>query len=259
MPTNENQSFHRAIAILDCFCISQPELGVREIARQLNLHPSTVGRMLATMASLGILKQDKESHRYLMGSKVLTWSSVYMNNLDVRAQAHPYLEDLYKTTQETVSIYIMDGSERVCIDRFDSPLSIRMVAHIGERLPLYAGASGKVLLAFLLPEQRDGILKNLRLERLSATTIVNIDNFRKELAVVKKRGYAISHGERLEGASGIAAPVFDASNRVVASINISGPTTRFTKEKLQTYATLLVQATTRLSVALGYSLPTNSG
>jgi IclR family KDG regulon transcriptional repressor len=259
MPTNENQSLHRAIAILDCFCISQPELGVREIARQLNLHPSTVGRMVATMASLGILKQDKESHRYLMGSKVLTWSSVYMNNLDVRAQAHPYLEDLYKTTQETVSIYIMDGNERVCIDRFDSPRTIRMVAHIGERLPLYAGASGKVLLAFMPPEQRDDILKNLRLERLSATTIVNIDTFRKELAVVEKRGYAISHGERLEGASGIAAPVFDASNQVVASINISGPTPRFTKEKLPTYATLLVQATTRLSVALGYSVPTNSG
>jgi DNA-binding IclR family transcriptional regulator len=258
MPTNEIQSLHRAIAILDCFRISQPELGVREIARQLNLHPSTVGRMLTTMTSLGILNQDTESHRYRMGSMVLKWGTVYMNNLDIRTEAHPFLEDLYKTTQETVSLYIMDGNERVCIDRFDSPQTVRMVAHVGERLPLWAGASGKVLLAFQLPIQRDAILKNLRLERLTDTTIVDIDVLRKELAVVEKRGYAISHGERTVGASGVAAPIFDASNRAVASMNISGPTTRFTKEKLRTYIGLLVQATTRLSAAMGYPIPSNS-
>ena len=167
MPANETQSLHRAIAILDCFGTSQPELGVREIARQLELHPSTVGRMLTTMMTLGILTQDKESHRYRMGSKVLSWSAVYMSNLDLRAEARPYMEELYKATRETVSLYLLDGSTRLCIEQLESPQTVRMVARVGERMPLYAGASGKVLLAFLSPEKRDDILKNMQLDRFN--------------------------------------------------------------------------------------------
>jgi DNA-binding IclR family transcriptional regulator len=258
MPTSETQSLHRAIAILDCFRISQPELGVREIARQLDLHPSTVGRMLTTMTSLGILTQDMENHRYRMGSKVLKWGAVYMNNLDLRAEALPHMQDLYKITQETVSLYLLDGNERVCIERLESPQTVRMVARVGERMPLYAGASGKVLLAFLRPEQRDAILQDVQLQRLTSKTIVNVDALREEIALIKKRGYAVSQGERVEGASSVAAPIFDENSRVLAAINISGPTTRFTKQKLQKYATLLLGATSGLSAAMGYSIPTKS-
>jgi DNA-binding IclR family transcriptional regulator len=258
MPANETQSLHRAIAILDCFGTSQPELGVREIARQLELHPSTVGRMLVTMTSLGILTQDRESHRYRMGSKVLSWSAVYMSNLDLRADARPYMEELYKATRETVSLYLLDGGTRVCIERLESPQTVRMVARVGERMPLYAGASGKVLLAFLSVEKREDILKGLQLDRLTEKTIVDMQALRDELALIQKRGYSVSQGERVEGASSVAAPVFDVSNRVLAAINISGPTTRFTKPKLQTYAGLVVQATSRLSAAMGSSIPIKS-
>jgi len=259
MPANETQSLHRAIAILDCFGISQPELGVREIARQLELHPSTVGRMLTTMTSLGILTQDRESHRYRMGSKVLSWSAVYMSNLDLRADARPYMDELYKATRETVSLYLLDGSTRVCIERLESPQTVRMVARVGERMPLYAGASGKVLLAFLPPEKRDDILRNVQLDRLTEKTIINMQALKDELSLIQKRGYAVSQGERVEGASSVAAPIFDAGNRVLAAINISGPTTRFTKPKLQTYAELVVRASSRLSVAMGSSIPIKSG
>jgi DNA-binding IclR family transcriptional regulator len=129
-----------------------------------------------------------------------------------------------------------------------------MVARVGERMPLYAGASGKTLLAFLQPERREEILKGLRLEKLTNKTIVDIQGLRDELAAIQKRGYAISQGERVEGASSVAAPVFDASDRVLAAINISGPTTRFTKQKLQSYADLLVHATSRLSASMGSTL-----
>lgn len=259
MPANETQSLHRAIAILDCFGIAQPELGVREIARHLALHPSTVGRMLTTMTSLGILSQDKDSHRYRMGSKVLGWSAVYISNLDLRTDARPYMDELYKATQETISLYLLDGSTRVCIERLESPQTVRMVARVGERMPLYAGASGKTLLAFLQPEKQQEILKGLRLARLTDKTIVDMQTLRDELALIQKRGYAISQGERVEGASSVAAPVFDMNNRVLAAINISGPSTRFTKQKLQSYADLVVHATSRLSAAMGSTLPVKSG
>lgn len=250
MAGNETQSLHRAIAILDCFRDFQPELGVREIARQLELHPSTVGRMLATMTSLGILSQDKESHRYRMGSKVLKWGEVYTSNVDLRAQARPYLEQLHSVTEETVSLDIPDGDSRICIERIESPHSLRWVARIGERMPYYASASGKVLLSFMPAAQQEKVLK-MPLQQLTPNTTTDPQLLRRELESIQKRGYAVSQGERVEGVCCVAAPIFDGVNRIIGAINISGPSTRFSKEKIQKYARLVMKASTALSQTMG--------
>lgn len=250
MAASETQSLHRAIAILDCFRDIQPELGVREIARQLELHPSTVGRMLTTMTSLGILSQDQESHRYRMGSKVLKWGEVYTSNVDLRAQARSYMEGLHGATEETISLDIPDGDARICIERIESPHSLRWVARIGERMPYYASASGKVLLAFLPPAQQKKVL-TMRLEKLTPNTTTDPRLLRQELEAIRKRGYAVSQGERVEGVSCVAAPIFDAAGKVIGAINVSGPSTRFSKEKIQQYAHLVIQASTSLSCRMG--------
>lgn len=250
MAASETQSLHRATAILDCFRDIQPELGVREIARQLELHPSTVGRMLATMTSLGILSQDKETHRYRMGSKVLKWGEVYTSNVDLRAQARPYMEELHTATAETISLDIPDGDARICIERIESPHSLRWVARIGDRMPYYASASGKVLLAFLPPTQQSKVMK-LRLEKLTPNTTTDPKVLRQELEAIRERGYAVSQGERVEGVSCVAAPIFDAAGKVIAAINVSGPSMRFSKEKIEHYARLVMQASTSLSQRMG--------
>ena len=91
MPMSENQSLIRAVEILDCFQPGQPELGVRAIARRINLPASTVGRLLATLCTTGILRQNPETHRYRMGSHVSMWSSVFFSQLDLRTEARSHL------------------------------------------------------------------------------------------------------------------------------------------------------------------------
>jgi DNA-binding IclR family transcriptional regulator len=162
------------------------------------------------------------------------------------------MEELHKVTEETISLYIPDGDARVCIERLESPQMVRMVARVGERMPFYAGASGKALLAFLPPEQQKTILKNVPLERLTTSTIQDPKVLLHELALIQERGYAFSQGERVEGASSVAAPIFNATGKVIGAINISGPSTRFSKQKIQEYAALLVQATGHISKAMGY-------
>jgi DNA-binding IclR family transcriptional regulator len=252
MATTETQSLHRAIAILDCFRDIQPQLGVREIARQLDLHPSTVGRMLATLTSLGILNQDKETHRYRMGSKVLKWSSVYISNIDLRIEARPSLEELHRVTQETVHLDIPDGSSRICIDRIESPHRLRWVANIGERMPYYASASGKVMLAFMPLQQQKTIIKSTPMERLTPNTTTDPKALFQELDVIKKNGYALSEGERVEGVSCVAAPLFEPAGKVIGGITISGPMTRFSEQKIKEYAKLLMRVTRELSTSMGY-------
>lgn len=258
MATTETQSLHRAIAILDCFRDIQPQLGVREIARQLELHPSTVGRMLATLTSLGILNQDKETHRYRMGSKVLKWSSVYMSNIDLRVEARPYLEELHRVTQETVHLDIPDGVSRICIDRIESPHRLRWVANIGERMPYYASASGKVMLAFMPSQQQKSIIKSTPMERLTPNTTTDPKVLLHELELIKKNGFALSEGERVEGVSCVAAPIFEPAGKIIGGITISGPITRFSEQKIKEYAKLLMRATRELSTSMGYHFEENN-
>lgn len=251
-PSGETHSLLRAFAILDCFRPDQPQLGVREISRQLEMPPSTVGRLLATLLHAGILSQDPTTRLYHMGSKVLTWSAVYMEGLDVREKARPMLEELYRLTRETVNLYVLDGTERVCVQNFESPQRVRVIVRVGERMPLHAGSAGKAILAFAPPQLVNEILAH-PLERMTATTITHPKALLRELDSIRAVGYAISHGERFSDALGLAAPIFDAAGNVVAALNVAGPNNRFTDAEAAQYAPKVVQFARQVSLALGFT------
>jgi len=250
----EIQSLERAFAILDCFQDSQPDLGVREIARQLDLHPSTVGRILTTLNSLGILNQDKGTRRYRIGPKVLKWCSAFTSNLDLQTEARPYMQELQRITEETISLDIPNGQTRICIERLESPKSLRWVKQLGEIMPFYASASGRILLTFMPPEQKKEILENMDFEQLTPYTTTDLELFHEELELTKSRGYAISKSERVEGVSCVAAPIFGVKGTILGALTISGPSTRFSEEKIQEHAELLIEITNQISQAMGNQL-----
>lgn len=248
---SQTQTLARALAVLDCFSVEQPRLGVRELARQVRMSRSTVGRLLATMRAAGVLSQDPVTRCYMMGSKVLTWSAVYTSGLDIRNKARPAMEELHRETRETVSLYILDGDERMCVERIESPESLRMVARIGERMPIHIEASGKVFLAFASPELKKRIISRVYQKRLSPKVRQSRAALLEDLKRIQAQGYALSHGERVAGASCVSAPVFDANGRVIAAITISGPTVRFTEDKIAEYASRVMAAAAQVSQAMG--------
>lgn len=249
--SDEIQSLVRAIAILDCFRTDQPQLGVREIARQLDMSPSTVGRLLATLGSAGILSQDPTTRLYRLGSKVLSWSAVYTSGLDVREKSRPMLEELHRLTRETVNLYVLDGTERVCVECIESPQRVRVIVRVGERMPLHAGSSGKAMLAFGSPELLKQILAH-PLERMTSNTITNRKRLLEELASIRNCGYAVSHGERFTDALGLAAPIFDNTGNVLAALNVAGPTLRFTDDDVKRFAPKIIELANQVSQLLGY-------
>ena len=250
---DKSQTLERAVRILDCFSQDRPELGVREVARILDLSSSSTGRLMAAMKELGILSQNPASRTYAVGPRVLTWAGVYMATSDVRNVAYPYLQALHEATRETISLYILDGNERVCIERLESTQNIRFVApRIGRHLPLHAGSAGKVMLAYLPEERREEILAVGNLARLTEKTIVDLDQLRSELARIREDGYAISKGEWILDASGIAAPIFDRFGEVLAALTISGPSQRFTTDVFQGYKADVMGVARQISAAVGY-------
>jgi IclR family transcriptional regulator, KDG regulon repressor len=257
MPDDRVHTLSRAIAILDCFSAESPQLGVREVARRVNLSHSAAGRLMQAMRDMGILNQDANTSLYSMGSRPLVWAGVYASNLDVRNVALPFIHELHHDTQETISLYLMEGNERVCVERLESPQNVRIVARIGRRLPLYAGSAGKVFLAFLPVARRDEILASTDFVPLTPRTIVDREVLISELDIIKKQGYSVSKGEWLMDASGVAAPIFDQTGLVIAAMTISGPGQRFTSEKIETYSQLITQVARQISYELGYRSVSN--
>lgn len=247
------QTLHRVVRILDCFTQARPELGVREVARIVDLSSSATGRLMAAMKDLGILNQNPATKTYSVGTKMLTWAGVYLSTSDIRNVAYPYLQELHLASQETISLYILEGNERVCIERLESTQNVRFVApRIGRRLPLHAGSAGKVLLAYLDDCRREEILSSSGLTRLTEKTIVDPEVMREELIKIKHDGYAISNGEWILDAAGIAAPIFDRGGSVQAALTISGPAQRFTPDVFPGYIEQVVRVARLISQALGY-------
>jgi IclR family transcriptional regulator, KDG regulon repressor len=254
MPTSDTpQTLHRAIALLDCFTADRPSMGVREAARLLNQSTSTTGRLLAAMKELGILSQNPSTRLYSMGGKVLAWAGVYTSGLDVRNKALPAMEALHKEILETISLYVVEGNERVCVERMESIHSVRMTARIGRRLPLYAGSAGKLFLAFLPEAQTEEIIKSTKMVPLTPYTICEPELLRQELERIREQGYSYSQGEWEVDASGVAAPIFDAAGKVNAALTISGPTQRFTPDMVSQYIREIVRVAYEISQDVGYT------
>lgn len=252
MAENKIQTLERAVAILNCFSLDKPALGVREVARQTNLSPSTVGRMMGFMKEKGILNQDTETLQYMIGSKVLEWAGIYTVTNDVRTISLPVMVRLQEQTRETISLYVLEDNERVCVERLESPETVRIVARVGRRIPLYAGSAGKVFLAFMSEIQCEDILRKIDLIPMTERTITDLEVLRADLDQIRKVGYAVSKGEWIIDASGVAAPIFDQMGRVIAAMTISGPAQRFTNSAIKEIANLLLKEVKKISYELGY-------
>ena len=252
MAENKIQMLNRMVAILDSFTLDQTVLGVRDVARKTELSSSTVGRIMSYMKDLGILNQDPDTLAYMMGSKPLAWAEIYTVTSDVRTIALPIMVRLQDKTRETISLYILEGDERVCIERMESPETVRIVARVGRRIPLYAGSAGKVFLAFLPETRKEELLNKMKLVPMTEKTITNLDDLKANLKKIKRLGYAFSRGEWVLDAAGVAGPIFDRHGQITAALTISGPAQRFTSEKTLEMAALVKAGAAEISAELGY-------
>jgi DNA-binding IclR family transcriptional regulator len=252
MTTDKIQMLDRTVAILDSFSLDQPVQGVRDVARKTGLSSSTAGRIMAYLKDLGILNQDPETLSYMMGSNPLAWAGIYTVTNAVGTLARPILVKLQEKTRETISLYVLEGNERVCVERLESPETVRIVARVGRRIPLYAGSAGKIFLAYLPDARREEILKKVRLVPADRKNHHQSGRNCALTAKDPKQGYASSRGEWLQEAAGVAGPIFDQRGQIAAALTISGPSQRFTSERMQEMAHLVKESAAEISNELGY-------
>jgi DNA-binding IclR family transcriptional regulator len=214
----------RALAILGILAAASQPMGVTEIARQVGLPKSVVHYHVSALVRNGYV-EARPDRRYGLGYAALRLGRGGYFNVELRARALPHMRALHHDTWETVTLSVLVGSERVCIDQLVSPQEMKLSVELGRPFPLHAGASGRAILAFLSEDAREAILGQ-PLIRLTPATEVEPDRLRSLLVAVRERGLAVSRGERQAGAAAVAAPLFDRHG-VAGAIAISGPEHRF--------------------------------
>ncbi|KPK89674.1 MAG: hypothetical protein AMJ94_11550 [Deltaproteobacteria bacterium SM23_61] len=249
------KSIKTSLAILNSFSKDTPLLGVTEVSKKLGLSKSTVSRILSTLEQGRLVAKIPDNQKYCLGSKVLELANIFLSGIEWRTHATPYLKELRNKTDETVMVFVMDGDHRVCLEKFEGSHELRPMLNIGGRYPLHAGSAGKLLLAFLPEDERKKILARTGLPRFTSSTITGAKALEKELLLIRKRGYAISHQERMNFLSSVSVPIRDHSGKVIAAICIDGPTVRFTAEKVKEFKVLAIEAAHQISSVIGFKRP----
>jgi IclR family transcriptional regulator, KDG regulon repressor len=244
------RSVNNALAVLESFSVERPEIGVTELSQTLGLGKSTVHRLLTSLASRGYVRKNPDTDRYCLGFKAFEVGSLIANRGAIRDVAAPFLRSLMLATKETVHLGVLDEWEVVYIDKMESDQPLQMYSRIGRRAPLHCTALGKALVAWETPDWLERFLHQ-HLRAYTPSTVTEPGDFRREMTKIRAARYALDGEEFALGLKCVAAPLFDHSRRVVASIGIAGPAVRLSSDRLPKLASLVRESAAAASRALG--------
>lgn len=233
------RSIRRALDILSLLTDETPVVSIRDVTEATGLPKTTVLRLVHTLEQSGLLWAT--SGGYMAGPGLWRWAYLARRGWQLPPETQAVMRELAARDMETVNLYVRRDTARVCVAQQESPRPLRHVVQVGDELPLWAGASAKVLLS----DVPESLLA--RVARLSPHGESHLETLRKWADDAKGEGYAVSHGEREEGLSAVAVPVTGRSGVVVAALTLSGPTLRFNAELVNQFATDLKVAGARIS------------
>ncbi|MGH3014326.1 MAG: IclR family transcriptional regulator [Gaiellaceae bacterium] len=248
--TRRVAAVERAVALLDALADGSPELGTNELARRTGLHPSSVSRLLATLAAAGLVEHVETSGRYRLGLRLLDLGNAVLARLDLREVARPHLRALVEATGETATLSAPGDPDAFTVDFVQSASSVQSVARLGRPSIAHATATGKVTLAY------GGIaLPPGRLERFTARTKVERAELEAEVEQVRVQGWARAVGEREEELNALAAPVRGSRGELAAILGLQGPASRFGERGMARALDPLLARARAVSNALGWRGP----
>jgi DNA-binding IclR family transcriptional regulator len=244
----------KAIHVLDLLLPqgSEKEMSVTEISRELAMPVQSVHRILASLREHGFVAQNTKTKKYKLGLSIMKYGFLMHDSLMLRSVARPFMEELCEKTRETVYLATRENSEGVYIDSIDSPQILKISEPIGLRLPLFIGASNRVILAYLPKKTRDHLLTDVNWSAIPSLKPLTREHIEQELDAIRAQGYAVTSGEATEDTTGIGAPIFSYDNAVIGSLNCAGPSVRFKGRNLEKISALTKRYADLISEELGF-------
>ena len=239
------QSVDRAVAVLELLA-ARGESGITEIAAELGVHKSTASRLVSVLEGRGLVEQLGQRGKYVIGFGVLRLAGAAIGRLDLASVGLPVCQGLADSIGETINIAVLDGTSAVNITQARGAAAISAQNWIGQRTPLHATSSGKVLLAHLEPARRKEIV-NGGLAALTPNTLTDPVALAEELDEVLTTGYATTFEELEIGLHAVAVPIFGAGGRLLAAMSASGPAYRLPRRQTKAIAADLAAGAAELS------------
>jgi len=246
-----NYSVAKAFAILEYLAAAEVSRDLGVISSALSMNKSTVYRFLSTLSNLGYIDQEPDTGRYALGSKVVWLASSYLDSLDFRVLARPYLEKLVADTRETVHLAILDDFEVVYVDKVDGLQPVKMASRVGNRMPAHSTGLGKALLASLDENEWPDYVLKKGLKKYTPNTIGEPEALYEHLRDIRLRGYSIDNSENEDGIRCVAVPVLDYSGKTIAAISVSGWSLTMTPERDEQLAALARDTSQVITERLG--------
>lgn len=220
-----------------------------DIAHGVQLPISTTYRYVSALRQVGLVEEADTTGMYHLGTMIL---DLARNVPRKRLQdlALPFMQQLSSETGETIVLSTLHQQQGVCVERVEGHHTLRVSHERGAIFPLHAGASGKILLAFLDRQTQEKIIQDVGLPRFSETTITDRQELFSELAQIRRQGYALSDGEVIRGTFGIGAPIMSRMGKAVAALSLSAPTHRLQEEERQHMIDLVVTAARKIARGL---------
>jgi DNA-binding IclR family transcriptional regulator len=245
------KSAERTLEILDLLTTADRPMTFTEIGRALNYPRSSLHSLLHTMADRHWLEAADSGRAYALGIRAWEAGRTYLRAISLADRSLPYMERLRDRLDETVQLAILDGRHNVYVAKATGSQRLILASEVGRRLEAYATGLGKVLLAGLSEDELESRLKGVDMERFTPNTIRNLASLKRELQIIRKRGYGIDDEEYTLGVRCVAAPVRDSSGSVIAAMSVSVPTVRDAVLR-KDGPRLLLESVDQLSRALGY-------
>lgn len=243
----------RGLQMLQTFTREQQEQTVADMAKKVGVSRSTAFRIVYTLEATGFLRRIAETHRYQLGSRVLELGYSFLAGKDLIEVASPILKRLRDDTQTSSHLAVREGREVVYVVRFQGNTSLISAMSVGSRLPAHASAPGRVLLTGLPLSEVVALYEDYEFETYTPQTPISMGALVSLVEDDRKTGSVISWGFFDASVASVAAPVFNAGNKIEAAISVSCPITTYSRERFQTQVRAQVEeSAAEISRGLGF-------
>ncbi len=229
-------SLARGLVVIQAFTQQHPQMTISQLSLRTGLSRAAVRRCLYTLSKLGFAGSDDGS-RYSLRPRMLTLSHTFTASNNLATAAQPVLERMSASFRESFSVATLDGDDIVYIARSSVSGLTRVMSvdlHIGSRLPAYCTSMGRILLAWLPPDQLEQYLSRVVLTPHTTRTVNSVEKLRVLLRSTRRNGFALCDQEYEVGLRSLAVPVYAPSGRAVATLNLSGNAPRLSVLEMQT-------------------------
>jgi IclR family acetate operon transcriptional repressor len=254
-----NRSLAKALATVEALAANPKGLTALDLGRALKLPRATVYRILSTLGAHGYVERANGGQGYRLSLKVLDLGSRVLRGVDLLEAARPIIHDLQRRCGETVHLAVCEGGRMVYLHKQEGDGPFIMKSRVGASMPMHCTALGKSVLAFLPAARVDAILQQHGLPRHTPRTIRTRPALERELARIRRRGYAIDDIENEDGVRCVGAPVLDHRGMPAAAISISAPASQMPLTRARELAALVREQARRLSAILGWTVSDTTG